>query len=314
MLRLYILLGVGYGGVTGGEGAGSGFSRLDGSSSPTSWRVFAIMERVDKKKQHIIPKAYLRAWSDPAAPQGKGGFIWVIQRVTLEKALKSPASCFCDEDRYTIQSGGNRNLAVENALAVVEGWFGTAQKMLMADRQLSPENVVHVAFFAAAMMSRTQHFPEKIGGMLRTIQRQAARLAAKAGTPPSLSDTIERELPDIDGTTVRSGLIEFVQIIIRMNLFVLVTDDEAGFVTGDNPCAVCVPGDPRPFLGHPDVEFTLPLSPRHLAMYSWKVPTKMPSNLNRAKVDEVNSRTVAACRKEFVSWKGTVRSEWIAGR
>ena len=265
------------------------------------------------KKQHIIPAAYLRAWSYPAAPPGSLGSVWVIQKSNMsERGLRSPEGCFCSEDRYTLPSNGGRNLAVENALAAVEGEFGRAQKRLRANSALRPKDIVYLSFFSAAMMSRTGHYPERIGTLLRTVQRQAARLAAKEGSEPSLSNAIEEGLRSLNAETARTGIIEFAKLLIQMRLSVFVTDDEAGFITGDEPCVVCVPGGRHLFLGHQDVEFTLPLSPRHLAFYSWKVPPTMYSNLDRVKVDEVNSRTMAGCRKEFVSWKGIVRNEWIA--
>lgn len=265
------------------------------------------------KKQHIIPEAYLKAWSYPAAPLCRSGSIWVIQKSnTVEKELKSPTNYFCSEDRYTRQSNGGRNLGVENALAVVEGEFGKAQKRLRANSALRPQDRVALSFFSAAMMSRTEHYSEWVGTMLRTVQIQAARLAAKEKLEPSLSNAIEESLCNLNAETVGIGMPEFAKILIQMKLSVFVTDDEAGFVTGDEPCVVCVPGERHPFLGHQDVEFTVPLSPRHLAYYSWKIPPTMYSKLDRVKVDEVNSRTVAGCRKEFVSWKGIVRKEWIA--
>ena len=105
---------------------------------------------------------------------------------------------------------------------------------------------------------------------------------------------------------------ENADLLIKINLSVFYTDDEAGFVTGDNPCFPCVPGDPPPFLGHPDVELTFPLTPNHLAFYSWKLPSLVYRKADRRMVDEANSRTIAGCRKEFISWKGLARNEWLS--
>ena len=265
------------------------------------------------EKQHVIPQAYLKAWSDPAAPPGKVGSVWVIPKPnTSAKVLRSPANYFWSKDKYTLLSNGGRNLAAENAMALAEGWFGLVQERLKAGGDLRSEDRVRLAFFSAAMLSRTEHSVAPVERMLRTIQAQAARLAATAGTAPSLSNAIEEHLRSLPGEVAGAGMVEFAGLLFQMNLSVLVTDDKAGFVTGDEPCVVCVPGGQRPFLGHQDVEFTVPLSPWHLAFYSWKVPATMYAKLDLVKVDEVNRRTIAGCRKEFVSWKGIVRMEWLA--
>ncbi|SPE39284.1 hypothetical protein SBA3_3140032 [Candidatus Sulfopaludibacter sp. SbA3] len=96
-----------------------------------------------------------------------------------------------------------------------------------------------------------------------------------------------------------------------MSLTIFTTDDDAGFVTGDEPCCLGVPGEAFAFFNHEDVELTLPLTLRHLAVYSWKLPFPMFSRLNQVGVDRINSRTVAHCGKVFVYWKGIVRDEWL---
>ena len=152
-----------------------------------------------------------------------------------------------------------------------------------------------------------QHYSERIGTLLRTVQRQAARLAAKERLEPSLSNAIGEHLRSLNAETLRTGMPEFAALLGQMKLSVFVTDEEAGFVTGGEPCFVCVPGERHPFLGHPNVEVTPPLSPRHLAFCSWKAPSTMDySKLDRVKVDEVHSRTIAGCRKEFVSTSRTL--------
>lgn len=267
---------------------------------------------MDKKRQHMIPKAYLTAWACPNAAPGKLGKMWVIQKAdTTKKELKSPKKYFREEDRYTLKENGGRNLAVEDALGVVERDFAEVAAKLESSGSLTGNDRVVLSFFAAAMMVRTEHFSGRMGTMFRTMQAQAAKQAAKEKIEPSLSNAIAEVLPNLVGESIRIGMIENSKIIIRMNLSVFVTDDEAGFVTGDEPCVVCVPGYHHPSLGHQDVEFTMPLTPRHLAYYSWKIQPRMYENLDQRKVDRLNARTIAGCQKEFVSWKGIVRDEWF---
>ena len=96
-----------------------------------------------------------------------------------------------------------------------------------------------------------------------------------------------------------------------MHLSIFVTDDDAGFVTGDDPCSVCVSGARTSALINRNVEVALPLSPRHLAYYSWRIPPQMYLPLYSDQVERSNARTIAYCQQEFVSWKGVVRDEWF---
>src|ERR1039458_712926 len=140
------------------------------------------------KNQHVIPHGYLKAWACPTAPPGKKGCLWVIQKNDPDdKKLRSPKKHFSQKDRYTVNTGNVRVLNVEKALNVIETDFGKVRQLLDARRPLTQEHRVALVFFAAAMMTRVESYPERVGGMLKRIQQQAARQAARHGLESTLS-------------------------------------------------------------------------------------------------------------------------------
>jgi|SRR5208283_3337295 len=79
---------------------------------------------MEKKKQHTIPKCYLKAWCDPRTPPGQQPYIWRIRRDGTEKKKKSPEKSFTATDRYTINlPSGERNLVIEDTLSGIENAF-----------------------------------------------------------------------------------------------------------------------------------------------------------------------------------------------
>ena len=264
------------------------------------------------ENQHVIPHGYLKAWACPTAPPGKKGCLWVIQKNDPDdKKLRSPKKHFSQKDRYTVNTGNVRVLNVEKALNVIETDFGKVRQLLDARRPLTQEHRVALVFFAAAMMTRVESYPERVGGMLKRIQQQAARQAARHGLESTLSKGIETSLARVSAESVSTGMPETAALLWRMKLSIFVTDDEAGFITSDNPCCLCVPRDWHPYLAHPDAELTFALTPYHLAFFSWKTPALLYRKAGRKMVDEANSRTIAWSRKEFVSKTGVVRQEWL---
>jgi hypothetical protein len=183
---------------------------------------------------------------------------------------------------------------------------------------LRPKDRAHLSFFAAAMLARVEPFTDAIGRMLRGVQMQARRLEEKRASNNKLSDEIAEELVNHVGDTVSIAVVQNQKMLERTNLTIFTVDDDDGFITSDSPGCLCVPGPPpvelHPFGGHKGVEFTLPLSPHHLAIYTWTGGRVRYQLETRRLVDEANSRTVSGCVKEFVSWKGTVRREWLATR
>lgn len=264
------------------------------------------------EKQHIVPAAYLKSWSDPNAPKGSVGSVWVIPKANPSaKTLEPPTNYFCAPDVDTRKAGGGRNLVIENVLAEIEGDFGRVKKKLEARQAIEVRDRAILSFFCAGMLSRTATLADSVGKMFRDSRDQAARLEASERIEPTLSKSIDEHLRDLSDETVRSGLLVIPKMLFRMHLSIVTTDDEAGFVTGDDPALVCSPGHDRPFLGHPDAECTVPLTPHHTAFYSWKVKPMLYPIWTRVNVDRINSRTIGWCSKEFVSWKGIVRPEWL---
>ena len=267
---------------------------------------------MDKVQQHMIPSAYLSAWADPNPKSGHTGKVWVVQKADpTKKALRSPKKHFRQPDRFTLTTNGRRDFSVENARGSVEAWFGHTMANIKGHKPLDGHDRSKLELFTSAMMLRTERIPTAMENMLRTIQSQAARQEKKASIEPSYSSAIEAALPSICGDAVSAGLTAMGAVLIRMNVSVFIADDEAGFLTGDEPVSVIVPGEWNAYPTHPDVEITLPLSPRHIAYYSWKIPRLTYMPWDRHKVDRMNSRTIGTCHNEFVSWKGIVRPEWF---
>jgi hypothetical protein len=260
----------------------------------------------------------LKAWVDPSAPNGRKGCVWIIQKSDCErKELRSPRDYFWEPDRYTIQTDAGRNLAVEKALGRIESDYDRVICDVLQNRQLSVQQRVWLSFFAGAMMARAGGMPDAAERMLRTIARQTRRLEEKCGAPPAQSAEIEELLRSVHGHTAGTGMIEYSKMLFGMHLSIFAADDGVDFITADAPVFLCIPGIQgqwqHPFLGHEDVEVSMALSPQHMAFYSWKVPPILYRPADRRKVDQFNSRTIAGCRKEFVSWKGIVRPEWFGG-
>jgi len=103
----------------------------------------------------------------------------------------------------------------------------------------------------------------------------------------------------------------------EMNLSLLWTDSDPGFITSDNPCAWFDPEvNNRPFpynsvgLAYKTVEVTMPLAPRYAALLTWK-PGPLYGYIPLAAVDEINRRTRTRAQEYFVVNRNLVRAEWF---
>ena len=268
--------------------------------------------RMNNVEQHIIPRGYLNAWADPALPTGRIGWIHVITKTdTTNTEFRSPKTYFREKDRYTTYSGKQRVLDAENRLAETEQRFGKVMCALKAGQPINAGEQEYLTSFVAAMRARTKRFAERAGTMARGLRFQGLRLVATDAPVSALVEEAEDELRRINADSVLIGSVEIAATLRSMSLTVFTTSEPSGFVTGDEPCCLCVPGAPSANFNDPNVELTLPLSPEHLAVYSRKEPAPMYERLDAERTANFNRRTISHCQDEFVSWRGVVLPEWF---
>lgn len=270
----------------------------------------------EKTYQHIVSEGYLKAWIPPTLPPGREGQVWVIQKNDPgDKRLRSPKNHFGKNDHYTGTTEHGRDLQIENALGKSETAFGRVIAQVKRQERLRLKDLVHLSFFTAGMMVRVEAFTDRVAKMLTTVRSQMRRLEERSNGSHEQSDQLARELENIVPDTVGIGVIESQKVLDLMMLTIFTVDDEVGFITSDVPCSMCIPRPSRvplyPSLYDPHVEVILPLSPHHVALYSWQGEGFRYASGNRMLVDKMNARTLGWCRNEFVSWKGIVRDEWF---
>jgi Protein of unknown function (DUF4238) len=269
---------------------------------------------LEHKKQHTIPRCYQSAWCDPVTPLGHTPSVWKFPKNDRSKPFRrSPEKSFVSSDRYTIHlPNGARDLAVEKALGLLESDFVGVLKRIRSRENLLGKHRETLAFFTAAMMARTEGYAGPTRELIRGSQAQAVRLERLRSVQPELSLELEGQLTNLVPHVTRQLILMVVPSLLRMNLTVFVADDEAGFITSDEPCVQCIPGSrDHPFIGRPDVEVILPLSPLHLALFTWPPRRSLYADAGADWVNQANSRVFFACHEEFISWKGLLRDEWF---
>jgi hypothetical protein len=123
----------------------------------------------------------------------------------------------------------------------------------------------------------------------------------------------ERPLQTMLAATIKAEVPQLAQL----DLLVLTTNDEVGFITSDNPCSWVDPEIHKrpPFyqtvgLAYPSIEISLPVSPRQAILLQRQGGTGHCVAPDRL-VDEINRRTRAYCTEYFVVNTKTTRPIWF---
>jgi hypothetical protein len=236
----------------------------------------------------------------------------------MTKKNKSPEKSFTATDNYTIKMpNGDRNLVIENTLAGIESQFVSVLGRIQRRERLTPLDKARLCLFTAAMHTRTIAMGEHWKEFHQGIHNKVVALEKKRNAPPAKSletaDMVKHAHPYL----VESGIEILAPMLFKMPMSILVTDDELGFVTSDNPCVWNVPNAHRlppdlryPSLSQPEIEISLPLAPQHLLLISYRAYPPYV-DVKQQTVDDANRLRCLDCTQEFVSWKGETRPYWL---
>jgi Protein of unknown function (DUF4238) len=272
----------------------------------------------EKKKQHIIPRCYLRAWCDPTTPSGQHPFIWRISKDGTSKTKRSPEKSFTATDKYTIRlADGQRNLVIENTLAKIEADFVGVLGKVRSREKLSASDRARLCVFTAAMHSRTVSMGEHRKKQMSRLHEVVVDSEQAKNLPAVRSLETAKMVELAHQEAIAASLEHESPLLFQMQMTILMTDDEMGFITSDNPCVwfnpslhKMPPAYRSPGLGQLAIEVTLPLTPQH-ALFISHQRTPEYVEVDQALLDESNRLTRFACNEEFVSWKGQTRPSWF---
>lgn len=286
------------------------------------------------RSQHWVPRAYLKAWCDPVTPSTQEPYVWRFSKDGETVKRKAPKTMFTKTDMYTVHlADGTRDLTVEHGLAGLEDAFVHVRDDKLAKRRpLSSDDHLLLRAFIAAMQARTRaqldHWQgfwkdalEMMGAVAESI---AIRRPARRRLPPSMKSTVSfdhGEVKELAEGAVGPVVISLVQsqlpVLARMNLTVVITSDDTGFITSDTPCVWFDPEAYKrpalyqaPGLLYDTIEITLPASPSLMLVLTWRA---LPEyfDITPAATDELNRRTRFQCDEYFVVRRNTKRAKWF---
>lgn len=287
------------------------------------------------KKQHWIPKSYLKAWCDLNTPPYQTPYVWVFPREGGEGKNKSPKNLFYESEMYTIiEKDGERDLYLEKILSEIENQFTSVRrKVLYKKKPVDEESRFTILKFIASTFSRSQqqrdHQRRQWSEMLDQMeemkkvvlatppdQRKKFETLRGSGTSLALSEVEKIAEHPLQKMMAESILVQ-VELLSKLRMTILCTDNNLGFITSDAPCVWYDPeAFKRPFpynnvgLLFETVEITLPIAPCQLVLLTHKLQNGY-IYVSDTIVDDLNRRTRAYANNFFVVNENRTKPIWF---
>jgi hypothetical protein len=269
------------------------------------------------RDQHWAAESYLKRWRDPSTPQG--AYLWVSPKDRSTAPRKrSPKKTFISADMNTMSKDGQRNLLLENLYQRFETSFGNIKDRLVSGTPLTNDDQGAIVDFVAAQLVRTPKFRKE--WKLHAAGDHEAQLATISD--PVLRVGVEQTLVNICNNQFQllsfPALKSATELLQKLRMHLLHTNDRLGFITSDAPCCVVEYTDRVAsifeILASPTSNVVMPLSPDVLAIFDHSDrPHEMIGLFpNQPIVHEANAIIWKGAVKEVVLRRPTLRSEWFS--
>jgi len=252
------------------------------------------------KKQHYIPKCYLKAWCDPDTPKKHTPYIWSFEKNYRNGKNKAPDNIFHETDLYTIwDEDGNRDLRIEHGFSGLEKQFSSIRrKKLSLKKDLTHDEHFLVCMFMATMHSRTIAQIENLGNMfkpvlkvmedmmehMKTATEEEKENLARYSKHNLSTDSEKMDYDDVK-TMVKKPMATMMlpmiktetPLLTKLDFAILCTTEKQGFITSDNPCIWIDPEAYKrpplyqsPALMYDSIEIIFPISPNQCILLNRK--------------------------------------------
>lgn len=195
----------------------------------------------------------------------------------------------------------------------------SAIRRYVADGVVSQEDRSHIASFCGLQIARTPVMRAGVEQIIKERLRTRMRVLDEAGQLPPLPDSLRAHAGSVS-QLLDQGIIKMdilpqitmisletlpttAQVILDMNWCLIYSEHNNYFALSDNPCSIFDEDYERHGLGidigHPGVEFVMPLDRHHCLLAAWKpLPELMRANENH--VREINKRTALFGERFYV--------------
>ncbi len=267
-------------------------------------------------RQHYVPQCYLREWADPTIPSNQEPFVWIFDKDGKNKRKDKVKNVLLSNDLYTIKIRGQKNYAIEETLANLEGRYAKVfEEKIKRRLPLTEEEHIILCAFVSVMLQRTLRHKANLERFYDELIERTEEMESAHHLSSFKSEELKRYKENTHKLGVVQLLPDITELLLKMSVAFLCPERGLKLITSDDPCNLFNPDLQwqrfhSPGIAQKNVQVTLPLSPNILLCLSW-------SNLrgyipwNRKWVDNTNRMIRAYSYKYFISNSSRTEKVWF---
>ena len=270
----------------------------------------------EPKKQHYVPQCYLKEFIDPNTPQNQEPYVWIFDKKGKNKKRKAPHNILVSTDLYTLElKSGGKDYSIEKTLSALEGEYARVfREKISKQIPLTNEEYVVLCAFVSTMMQRTLRSKANAERFIDEMIQMTAQFESKGEMTNSRLKELLEYKKDTHKLGVFKMLPDIAELLFKMNVAFLVSDDGVPFITSDDPVNLFNPDLQwqkfySPGLMQKKIEITMSLSPKILVCFSWsnlrgyaKYDKRRVTDTNRMTVNQAHEYIISNSQKTKLIW------------
>jgi hypothetical protein len=195
------------------------------------------------KRQHIIPRTYLKAFTDPTRPDDlpeNTPFeppVWIIDKsFKSEPQSKSPDhKTFWKPYFYKLDEDSDSSLVIEKALSKIENKYPSVLKKICNREVLTDEELMYIALFIDTLFRRTEPSLEHRQSQINKIEELYRHVAQSHNQSQDISDEVWEGSHEIAKKRIIDGAGTLSSLILEAGIIFIFNHSELTFFSSDNP-------------------------------------------------------------------------------
>ncbi|MEM6254878.1 MAG: DUF4238 domain-containing protein [Cyanobacteria bacterium P01_D01_bin.156] len=197
---------------------------------------------VQKKKQHIVPRIYLKAFIDPVRPDEIPEHIpfeasvWVIEKsLTSKPKRKAPSNILWKSYFYNLDEDINKLPLIEEFLSKIERKYPSILQKISKKISLTEEDLAYIALFMDTLFHRIPSNLDNIQGFVDEVEDVYRHIDQFNNQNQTVSDQFWRGSHEAAKKQMiySAGIIS--SLILHAGLIFIVNSSKVTFFSSDNP-------------------------------------------------------------------------------
>jgi len=195
-----------------------------------------------KKRQHIIPRTYLRAFTDPVRPDGMPDHVpfepsvWVIEKsLKSEPKRKAPDNVLWKSYFYNLDEDEDASPVIEEFLSKIEGKYPQALKKISAKEALTGEDLLYIALFIDTLFRRTPPSLEHWQSQINQVEELYRHVDQAYHQSQEISDQVWKGSHEIAKKQIINSAGALSSLVLKAGLVFVFNFSELPFLSSDNP-------------------------------------------------------------------------------